>query len=182
MALCLPASIHASLLHRPPASQPSLATLPTSKSEILRLLGSLAANHGHEQYVCRLCSYVCYHLPSLKSHMWSHVKNSRFDYSVNTAIINAALDYENKLARKLSAIARSERLDSDASGVFVERQLMAALELVSYPPQTLLKLACAEPMVSFRCSTCGFETVDLSLLRIHKREHSADAPPSPGRV
>jgi len=98
--------------------------------------------------------------------MWTHVKSPQFDYSVNTSIINAALDYENKLTRKLTAIARS-----DSSG-FVERQLMAAVELTSYPPQTLVKLTCNESMVAFRCSKCGFETIDLSMLRIHKREHS----------
>ena len=55
--------------------------------ELIKLLESLAFNDGNEQYACCLCSYVCYHLPSLKSHMWSHVKNEKFDYSLNTSIM-----------------------------------------------------------------------------------------------
>ena len=55
--------------------------------EFIKLLESLAYNDGYEQYACCLCSYVCYHLPSLKSHMWTHVKNEKFDYSLNTSIM-----------------------------------------------------------------------------------------------
>ena len=55
--------------------------------EIKNLLESLATNDGGEQYVCGLCNYVCYHLPSLKSHMWTHVKHEKFDYSINTSIM-----------------------------------------------------------------------------------------------
>ena len=56
-------------------------------AEIRNLLESLASNDGHEQYACCLCTYVCYHLPSLKSHMWTHVKHEKFDYSINTSIM-----------------------------------------------------------------------------------------------
>ena len=55
--------------------------------EIVSLLESLATNDGFEQYVCCLCNYVCYHLPSLKSHMWTHVKHEKFDYTINTSIM-----------------------------------------------------------------------------------------------
>jgi hypothetical protein len=169
----------------------------TSKNDIVSLLNSLLNNDGFEQYVCGLCSYVCYHLPSLKSHMWTHVKNSKFDYSVNTSIINAALDYENKLNRKLRSIKNnnmfiSEFKNFDTSNTDhnennliemksrdvyqVESQFVSALDLINYPltAQKLSNICINMSMVSFRCSRCGFESIDLSLLRLHKREHSRE--------
>lgn len=154
-------------------------------SDLFRFLTSLATSDGHdEQYVCGLCSYVCYHLPSLKSHMWSHVKNIQFDYSVNTSIINAALDYENKLNRKLNSIKKAnietDSADTDHNAlnrnIFIQRQFNNALELINYPQQQIDKLATyksnnSSPMVSFRCSSCGFESINLSVLRLHKRTH-----------
>ena len=157
-------------------------------SDLFCLLSSLANNDGHdEQYVCGLCSYVCYHLPSLKSHMWSHVKSLQFDYSVNTSIINAALDYENKLNRKLNLIRKATMENFDMSGekdtsnslnrnIYMHRQLSNALELINYPQEQIEKLTAyqankSSPMVSFRCSRCNFESIDLSVLRLHKREH-----------
>ena len=163
--------------------------------DLISLLSSLASNDGYEQYVCGFCSHVCYHLPSLKSHMWTHVKNIKFDYLVITSIINAALDYESKLNRKLNSIKKSKinvlnelvekkddsnELDdimqyeySNNKNIYLERQLISALELVNYS-QNVSKL-CDEknigPMISFRCSRCGYETIDLSLLRLHKRDH-----------
>lgn len=170
-----------------PASSLTLSTtvLEADKINIFTFLSSLANNDGFEQYVCGLCSYICYHLPSLKSHMWTHVKNIKFDYSVNTSIINAALDYENKLNRKLNSIKKNKILDqtlrnsektdtvSSESNMFLERQFLGALELINYPQtaQKLSNICNSLPMVSFRCSRCGFETIDLSLLRLHKREH-----------
>lgn len=153
-------------------------------SDLYNLLLSLASNENHdEQYVCCMCSYVCFHLPSLKSHMWSHVKSIHFDYSVNTSIINAALDYENKLNRKLNSIRKAilaGNYDIQASetnrNVYSQRLLSNALELINYPQQQIDKLTeyqanKSSPMVSFRCSRCAFESIDLSVLRLHKREH-----------
>jgi hypothetical protein len=82
--------------------------------ELIRMLQSLAGNDPNEEnYICRLCSYSCHHLPSLKAHMWTHVTSNKFDYSVNTSIINAALDYENKLARNISTVVSSIRLNAN---------------------------------------------------------------------
>jgi hypothetical protein len=132
---------------------------PMQCNEIKNLLESLATNDGHEQYVCCLCNYVCFHLPSLKSHMWTHVKHEKFDYSINTSIINAALDYENKLNRNLSSINSSLKNDlkaiqenhqqeeqqsktddksifdsssSSPSRIFLEKKLASILEMINY--------------------------------------------------
>lgn len=193
-------------------------TNPIQNSELIKILESLATNDGYEQYVCGLCTYVCYHLPSLKSHMWTHVKNEKFDYSINTAIINSALDYENKLNRNLASINtlinnnrmvsntittqmalqtikleidHSQKTVSDANSAesthlqrisnnYLERQLLATLNLInnSKEQQKFDKSSFNSngvPMVSFRCSRCGFETIDLCLLRIHKRDHMSKA-------
>lgn len=164
-----------------------------SNSKFISLLISLATNDGYEQYVCGLCPYVCYHLPSLKSHMWTHVTNRKFDYSLNTTIINAALDYENRLNRQLLTYTlNNKNEDSDGStgsnssnSSFSE--LTNPYELINYPlnnkitsssssnsstNSTNLNLNnCDKPMVSFRCSKCGYSTINLSLLRLHKRQH-----------
>lgn len=157
--------------------------LNNSNNKFVSLLISLATNDGHEQYVCGLCPYVCYHLPSLKSHMWTHVTNREFDYSLNTSIINAALDYENKLNRQLlsynGTINGSNTPFNDLANPY---------ELINYPlsnkiPQQAQNStastangipnssSCDKPMVSFRCSKCGYSTINLSLLRLHKRQH-----------
>ena len=135
--------------------------------------------------------------------MWTHVKHIKFDYSINTTIINAALDYENKLTRKLNSIKKNklferqqqQQLSNENSldetteddvgaeltrSMYIERQLVSALELINYS-QTCQKFFNLyannnSPMVGFRCARCAFETIDLSLLRIHKREHLM--PPS----
>jgi hypothetical protein len=179
--------------------------------KLFNFLTILATNDGYEQYVCKLCSYACYHLPSLKSHMWSHVKSEKFDYSINTAIINAALDYESKLSRRLNTIRESMSVDeSDYSHVkstkgdeedrfflnsCIQRQLLEALDVLELidkahhvmPSSTNCKKPKSSkrsydqnkngensesmPMVHFRCSKCGYDTIDLCLLRLHKYEH-----------
>ena len=60
---------------------------------------------------------------------WTHVKNTQFDYTLNTGIINSALDYENKLMRKLAVIDLTHT-------TCAERQLNSAVELISYPRKT----------------------------------------------
>ena len=147
----------------------------STNNKFLSLLISLATNDGYEQYVCGLCPYVCYHLPSLKSHMWTHVTNQKFDYSLNTTIINAALDYENKLNRQL--LSYNGANDSSATPF---NDLANPYELVNYPLNNKISqqanvagnlTSCDKPMVSFRCSKCGYSTINLSLLRLHKRQH-----------
>ncbi len=153
----------------------------STNNKFISLLISLATNDGYEQYVCGLCPYVCYHLPSLKSHMWTHVTNRKFDYSLNTTIINAALDYENKLNRQLLAYNGT----NDGSNTPFN-DLANPYELINYPLSNKITntatsastgvtssiiSSCDKPMVSFRCSKCGYSTINLSLLRLHKRQH-----------
>jgi ribosomal protein L44E len=149
-----------------------------ANNKFVSLLISLATNDGYEQYVCGLCPYVCYHLPSLKSHMWTHVTNRKFDYSLNTTIINAALDYENKLNRQL--LSYNDANDASATPF---NDLANPYELINYPLSNKISQhstnnnedanegSSDKPMVSFRCSKCGYSTINLSLLRLHKRQH-----------
>lgn len=68
----------------------------------------------------------------------------------------------------------NEEENSCLSTVYIERQLTSALEMINYS-ETKKKLSNLntnnKPMVLFRCSRCGFETIDLCLLRLHKQEH-----------
>jgi hypothetical protein len=173
--------------------------------EMLKLLELLANNDGNEQYQCGLCSYVCFHLPSLKSHMWTHVKSEKFDYSRNTSIVNAAIDYENKLNRSLSSInallasssaASSSDTDSTASSdaslsscmeAVVEKKLHTIMDQLnlgelkrrltadSYNEERMSGDDTAG-MVSFRCSKCFFQSTDLCVLRLHKRQQHCLPP------
>lgn len=185
--------------------------------DVIKMLEILANNDGNEQYQCGLCSYICYHLPSLKSHMWSHVKNEKFDYSRNTSIINAAIDYENKLNRSLSSInsmlfnnssngeddteSSSESSSTKSSTPppsssikpsiestnesLIEKKLLATLELINLnelnrklSEHLKANEACqyqiADGIVSFKCSKCKFQTTDLCLLRLHKKQEHVD--------
>jgi hypothetical protein len=45
--------------------------------------------------------------------MWGHVTSEKFNYLVNTAIINAAIDYESKLARNIATVVASIRLNAN---------------------------------------------------------------------
>ncbi|CAF0739182.1 unnamed protein product [Brachionus calyciflorus] len=183
-----------------PAS-PCLNIINQNNSELLKLLELLANNDGNEQYACGLCLYVCYHLPSLKSHMWSHVKSEKFDYTINTSIINAALDYENKLNRSLALIHNSIKFrkcfnsscddskedscdsigssDLDDLNFSLSKKIQMTLDMINfkdienrYKHEELEQKQRPEScMVAFKCSKCNFETVDLCFLRIHKRNH-----------
>ena len=168
--------------------------ISNKNSESIKLLELLANNDGTEQYACGLCLYVCYHLPSLKSHMWTHVKNEKFDYSINTSIINAALDYENKINRCLALINNAikfrksysrdeskENLDSssenDKLNSILDEKIANTLELIDFNQMEKNyssienEIKVNKSIVAFKCSKCGFETVDLCILRIHKRNH-----------
>ena len=133
--------------------------------------------------------------------MWTHVKHERFDYTVNTRIINAALDYENKLSKLIqqqqqqqqqqqngiimSQDHKSERaaqpvvrLDGggdvdnlDELAQSVERELSDYSAIRRRLASHLH--ACTMPaLVAFRCARCAFQTIDLCSLRVHKRrEH-----------
>ena len=37
-----------------------------------------------KEYKCNMCGYVCYHLPSLKSHMWRHSSDQNYHYKFMT--------------------------------------------------------------------------------------------------
>jgi len=141
----------------------------SAEKKFISLLMSLSTNDGQEQYVCGLCPYVCYHLPSLKSHMWTHVTNAKFDYSLNTMIINAAIDYENRLNRQLQQLKSSE-----PSKMSTNFDLNSFNQLVTYPLEAKISASIYDskaPIVTFRCSKCGYATIDLSILRLHKRQH-----------
>lgn len=150
-----------------------LKVLSTSK-KYLPLLISLATNDGNEQYVCGLCSYVCYHLPSLKSHLWSHVTNIKFNYSLNIQIINAAIDYENKLNRHLLTEAKLTSLNNNSNN-----NSKIPSDFFDYPLDSKNILKEQIHLVSFRCSKCSYSTIDLSILRLHKRDHYVQQPKTP---
>jgi hypothetical protein len=151
-----------------------LKVLSTSK-KYLPLLISLATNDGNEQYVCGPCSYVCYHLPSLKSHLWSHVTNSKFNYSLNIQIINAAIDYENKLNRHLLAEAKLTPLNNNNNN----NNSKISNDFFNYPLDSKSVHKEQAPFVSFRCSKCSYSTIDLSILRLHKRDHYVQQTKTP---
>lgn len=110
--------------------------------------------------------------------MWTHVTNRKFDYSLNTTIINAALDYENKLNRQLLSYN-----DTNEASATPFNDLANPYELINYPLSNKIsqnstnnnedanEASSDKPMVSFRCSKCGYSTINLSLLRLHKRQH-----------
>lgn len=144
----------------------------SSEKKFVSLLMTLSTNDGQEQYVCGLCPYVCYHLPSLKSHMWTHVTNAKFDYSLNTTIINAAIDYENRLNRQLQQLKSS---NNEPNGKLTANfDLNTFNQLITYPLEAKISASIYDskaPIVTFRCSKCGYSTIDLSILRLHKRQH-----------
>jgi hypothetical protein len=161
--------------------------------KIVQLLASLLKNDGFEKYGCELCSYLCYHLPSLKSHMWTHIRNSKFDYTANTGIINMALDYEITLSRNLSlfqnknlndnsistCVTSSKNIDlnKDEKTIINNGEAKKSLinkiitQLIDCPQSNKLSNETETVMVSFRCSMCTFGTTDLSQLRAHKMLH-----------
>ncbi len=145
----------------------------TTETKLASLILSLATNNECEQYVCGLCPYSCSHLPSLKRHMWTHVTNRKFDYSLNTAIINTALDYENRLNRFLLAF-KLQKGDQKT----IDDLLTSSFDFAEYPLPSKInsmigtnETTTLPSIVSFRCSKCGHSTINLSLLRMHKQQH-----------
>lgn len=174
---------------------------PQSLGSLIQMLESLVNNNDdNEQYVCNLCSYVCYHLPSLKSHLWTHVTNDKFDYSTNTCVINAALDFETKLSSNVAKLVASIKLNSSQEEMnaaektatsrvgsnLLEKKIVSTLEMIDFEEicQRLLTysntsskrsietLDTNKIMVSFKCSKCSHESIDLCNIRFHKRVHN----------
>jgi hypothetical protein len=112
--------------------------------------------------------------------MWTHVTNPKFDYALNTTIINAALDYENQLHRFILKFKLTKESFEDK---YMKNQMdlsFTKFDLINYPiTNKIIKVIdtsstdteTSPPIVAFRCSKCGYSTINLSLLRLHKQQH-----------
>ena len=109
--------------------------------------------------------------------MWTHVTNDMFDYSVNTSIINAAMDYESKLARNIAIVVSSIRLNSNLDEnefmsmsrededsrlgnkrlncSLFEKQILSTLELIDYQD------ICKRLLTYSNCNIKKYDNVDV---------------------
>ncbi|CAG5115596.1 unnamed protein product [Candidula unifasciata] len=117
-----------------------------------------------EQYKCNLCGYVCHHLPSLKSHMWRHASDQSYSYEFTNDVINAAIDHDTRVDADGEA-DDPELLDRVINS---ERKILEG-ELSKYSRGDGKRPIC---WVTFRCCSCGFETINKAKLNIHMRSHS----------
>ncbi|GFS21279.1 zinc finger protein 507-like [Elysia marginata] len=117
-----------------------------------------------EQYKCNLCGYVCHHLPSLKSHMWRHASDQSYSYEFTNDVINAAIDHDNRVDASGEA-DDPELLDQVINS---ERKILEG-ELTKCKRGDGQRPIC---WVTFRCCSCGFETINKAKLNIHMRTHS----------
>lgn len=117
-----------------------------------------------EQYKCNLCGYVCHHLPSLKSHMWRHASDQSYSYEFTNDVINAAIDHDTRVDADGEA-DDPELLDRVINS---ERKILEG-ELSKYSKGDGQRPIC---WVTFRCCSCGFETINKAKLNIHMRSHS----------
>ena len=117
-----------------------------------------------EQYKCNLCGYVCHHLPSLKSHMWRHASDQSYSYEFTNDVINAAIDHDNRVDVGGQA-DDPELLDQVINS---ERKILEG-ELTKCKRGDGQRPIC---WVTFRCCSCGFETINKAKLNIHMRTHS----------
>ena len=117
-----------------------------------------------EQYKCNLCGYVCHHLPSLKSHMWRHASDQSYSYEFTNDVINAAIDHDNRVDAGGQA-DDPELLDQVINS---ERKILEG-ELTKCKRGDGQRPIC---WVTFRCCSCGFETINKAKLNIHMRTHS----------
>ncbi|RUS76012.1 hypothetical protein EGW08_016217, partial [Elysia chlorotica] len=117
-----------------------------------------------EQYKCNLCGYVCHHLPSLKSHMWRHASDQSYSYEFTNDVINAAIDHDNRVDVGGEA-DDPELLDQVINS---ERKILEG-ELTKCKRGDGQRPIC---WVTFRCCSCGFETINKAKLNIHMRTHS----------
>ncbi|GFN91358.1 Zinc finger protein 507-like [Plakobranchus ocellatus] len=117
-----------------------------------------------EQYKCNLCGYVCHHLPSLKSHMWRHASDQSYSYEFTNDVINAAIDHDNRVDAGGEA-DDPELLDQVINS---ERKILEG-ELTKCKRGDGQRPIC---WVTFRCCSCGFETINKAKLNIHMRTHS----------
>lgn len=117
-----------------------------------------------EQYKCNLCGYVCHHLPSLKSHMWRHASDQSYSYEFTNDVINAAIDHDTRVDADVEA-DDPELLDRVINS---ERKILEG-ELTKCSKGDGRRPIC---WVTFRCCSCGFETINKAKLNIHMRSHS----------
>ncbi|CAL1535256.1 unnamed protein product [Lymnaea stagnalis] len=117
-----------------------------------------------EQYKCNLCGYVCHHLPSLKSHMWRHASDQSYSYEFTNDVINAAIDHDTRVE------ADGEPDDPELLDRVInsERKILEG-ELTKCNKGDGQRPIC---WVTFRCCSCGFETINKAKLNIHMRSHS----------
>ncbi|XP_059168860.1 uncharacterized protein LOC131950662 [Physella acuta] len=117
-----------------------------------------------EQYKCNLCGYVCHHLPSLKSHMWRHASDQSYSYEFTNDVINAAIDHDTRVE------ADGEPDDPELLDRVInsERRILEG-ELTKCNKGDGQRPIC---WVTFRCCSCGFETINKAKLNIHMRSHS----------
>lgn len=118
-----------------------------------------------EQYKCNLCGYVCHHLPSLKSHMWRHASDQSYSYEFTNDVINAAIDHDSRIDANALEADDPELLDRVINS---ERKIMEG-ELTKSGKGDGQRPTC---WVTFRCCSCGFETINKAKLNIHMRSHS----------
>ncbi|XP_005113100.1 uncharacterized protein LOC101855769 [Aplysia californica] len=118
-----------------------------------------------EQYKCNLCGYVCHHLPSLKSHMWRHASDQSYSYEFTNDVINAAIDHDTRVDSDSTEVDDPELLDRVINS---ERKILEG-ELTKCSRGDGQRPIC---WVTFRCCSCGFETINKAKLNIHMRSHS----------
>ncbi|KAH9502410.1 hypothetical protein Btru_075611 [Bulinus truncatus] len=117
-----------------------------------------------EQYKCNLCGYVCHHLPSLKSHMWRHASDQSYSYEFTNDVINAAIDHDTRVE------ADGEPDDPE----LLDRVINSERRILEGELNKCNKGDGQRPIcwVTFRCCSCGFETINKAKLNIHMRAHS----------
>ncbi|KAK6982401.1 zinc finger protein 507 [Biomphalaria glabrata] len=117
-----------------------------------------------EQYKCNLCGYVCHHLPSLKSHMWRHASDQSYSYEFTNDVINAAIDHDTRVE------AEGEPDDPE----LLDRVINSERRILEGELSKCNKGDGQRPIcwVTFRCCSCGFETINKAKLNIHMRAHS----------
>ncbi len=82
---------------------------------------------------------------------------------------------KHEVTKPHNTLEENNSNNASNSKLLVEKKLASILEIINYS-ETKKKLSnlinnSNKPMVLFRCSKCGFETIDLCLLRLHKKDH-----------
>ncbi|XP_072013953.1 LOW QUALITY PROTEIN: uncharacterized protein [Amphiura filiformis] len=70
-----------------------------------------------DQFKCKLCGYICNHLPSLKSHMWKHASDPSYNYDVVNDAINAVMDALTTQSLKMPEVGSASVTQSGITSV-----------------------------------------------------------------